>query len=293
MGWKQFGKWLDIVTTPGASMLNYAGDSAKKFKDIMLKQGSFANAGKLERFGGMIGAGLGTVGGLVGGTVAGMTGGIIGGGLGGLAMFGAWAGGGAVKGAGRTLRGVAKGSGLDVAADKAGRGLKKVGQGIKTKFDGKMKTKTIQNSADDAADAATEAIHVGLTRDEAKKHWSWKDDDGNYYYRKVLSEAVLDSNGKHIIDPETKKAKRKYKGVEYYKQTPDGKVKIDGKEYGEARQKWINSLPEDVADDISKTETAERAGVNLSEFLTDHPVLSTAGLIGGGFLLSELLDDDD
>lgn len=58
-------------------------------------------------------------------------------------------------------------------------------------------------------------------------------------------------------------------------------------EYDRALQEHL-----DIAKDISETAAGDGAGVNLWQFVSDHPVVSTAGLLGGGMLLGEFLDED-
>lgn len=48
----------------------------------------------------------------------------------------------------------------------------------------------------------------------------------------------------------------------------------------------------DIATDVSETAAGDGAGVNLWQFMSDHPVMGTAGMLGGGMLLGEFLDED-
>lgn len=68
---------------------------------------------------------------------------------------------------------------------------------------------------------------------------------------------------------------------------------ISKKQYGKARSKYISDNEAlEQAGKIATTETAETAGFNLGEFIDNHPVIAGGTLLGGGFLLSEMLDDD-
>lgn len=58
-------------------------------------------------------------------------------------------------------------------------------------------------------------------------------------------------------------------------------------EYNRALQEHL-----DIAQEISQTGPTDNAGVNLWQFVSDYPVISTAGLLGGGMLLGEFLDED-
>lgn len=99
--------------------------------------------------------------------------------------------------------------------------------------------------------------------------------------------------------------------IQYFRQEGGGeKIYITSKQYGAARGDAIKQNPvlknnqtgffsvfEDAADeaagvaeDISKTEVLDKSGI--VDWMKEHPV-GTAGIaIGGGFLLSNMLDDD-
>lgn len=48
----------------------------------------------------------------------------------------------------------------------------------------------------------------------------------------------------------------------------------------------------DVARGIAETGPEDSAGINLWQMISDHPVMATGGLLGGGMLLGEFLDED-
>ena len=43
---------------------------------------------------------------------------------------------------------------------------------------------------------------------------------------------------------------------------------------------------------VAESGPAEAAGINLEEFINNHPVITGGALVGGGILIGELLDDD-
>ena len=268
-GVKQFVKYLDAVTTPGVKMLEVAGDSFKRFNDIRLKKGSFANMSGAERIGGMVGAGAAglTSGALgLGGTFIGGVGGT----LVGVPFFaGKWG----LGKAGNFLKGAARGSGLDVAASKAGRGIKEAGGKAKTSL-GNLKTKKV-------GEEATEATLRGVKNSGGIEFTL----DGHTYKR--VKNPNYHGNSTDGGQPQ-------------WMYTDNGSA-IDIKQFKGHYQNFKNAggVFDDVAEEnlanagkISTTETGERAGFNLGEFIDNHPLAGPGLLVGGGFLLSELLDDD-
>ena len=278
---KQFAKYLDAVTTPGIKMLEVAGDSFKRFNDIRLKKGSFANMSGAERIGGMVGAGAAglTSGALgLGGTFIGGVGGT----LVGVPFFaGKWG----LGKAGNFLKGAARGSGLDVAASKAGRGIKEVGGKAKTSL-GNLKRKKV-------GEEATEATLKGTASSKTKSAPTQKvtvGDDGtvSFTHDGVVYKKYKNPNWK---EGDWRKSKDNPSGRNQFLYTADEQF-INGKVFGEAKKSFEYEDISKIADDISTTETGERAGFNLGEFIDNHPLAGPGLLVGGGFLLSELLDDD-
>lgn len=231
--------------------------------DAIVKRGSFESAGAIERLGGFVGGVAKTA--LNAATAIPYWAGLTVGGI-------AYSGGKLVKGFGKGL----------VSADD----IAKTGS--------KLKRKKLGQAAAEATGSTSP-----LTRQQASGRWSWNDADGSHYYRQVHTKAKVDANGNVMKDADGNVI-RERTGVDYYKDSPIGRQHITGEEYGTARKKWINSLPDeseiddiaDIAADVSETAAGDGAGVNLWEFVGKHPVVSTAGLLGGGMLLGEFLDED-
>lgn len=53
-----------------------------------------------------------------------------------------------------------------------------------------------------------------------------------------------------------------------------------------------DELNKQIAEQISQTATGDGAGVNLQEFIQEHPVMSMGGAAVGGALIGNMLDDD-
>lgn len=243
-----------LITRPFRQMAK----GTDNMMNALAKRGSFKDAGLLERFGGAVG----------GFTKVGLN-------LASLPVYyPSLAVGGAIMGSGKVIKGFAKGlaGNADDVAEAGAKGLKK---------------KTLSG----AADATPQ-----LSRQEAAGRWSWNDADGSHYYRKTKTRAKLDANGKPVLDADGKPVRERV-GVEYFKDSPIGVQHIDGKEYGAARKKWLDSLPDEseiasIAEDVSETAAGDGAGINLWQFMSDHPVMGTVGMVGGGMLLGEFLDED-
>lgn len=47
-----------------------------------------------------------------------------------------------------------------------------------------------------------------------------------------------------------------------------------------------------VAREVAEATPEDNAGVNLWQMISDHPVIATGGLLGGGMLLGEFLEED-
>lgn len=251
-----------LITRPFREM----GKGAANASDALLKRGAFSAAGAFERVGGFVG---------------GVTKGVLNLASASTVYYPALILGGTIKGSGQMIKGFAKG--LGGSADDAVRAGTK---GLKRKKLGQA-----------AAEATSSASP--LTRQQASGRWSWNDADGSHYYRQVHTKAKVDANGNVMKDADGNII-RERTGVDYYKDSPIGRQHITGEEYGTARKKWINSLPDeseiddiaDIAADVSETAAGDGAGVNLWQFMSDHPVMGTAGMLGGGMLLGEFLDED-
>lgn len=245
------------------------GKSIEGLEDIALKRASFANATRAEQIGGYIGGGLKSI---VTGTAIPFHA---------IANIGALGIGALGIGAGRVVKGFGKGLGVPQAA----RGIKDAAvgtsNGIKKGFGG-LKRKKLGDAASDAAHAGTNTTST-LNDDMIR----FVDKDGSVYERR---------NNPHWKDGDKRKSSSNPKGRNKYLYTKDGQS-VNGQVFGDAKKSHVQDGGDieyisSVADDISTTETAERAGFNLGEFIDNHPLAGPGLLVGGGFLLSELLDDD-
>lgn len=125
--------------------------------------------------------------------------------------------------------------------------------------------------------------------------------------KKVLGESYRDGGAnvdKMQFDAEGKKYQLKYETGKngkgrYYAASLDG-----GKDFDLSEKTWMSQAKKNFGEDfsaddifetamgVSEFEVGQGAGVNLGEFIKNHPVISTGVAVGSGFVISRLLDDD-
>lgn len=248
----------------GMKPITRFGNGLLSAGDALAKRGSFANASFGEVIGGMVGGATKEALNALSAPL--YVGGAI---LGGMGLVGA----GAVRGVGRGIKGFAKGTGLADAASSVGRGLNEAGGKIKTGF-GNLKKKTIGQSAPKAT--------LRGTRTNGGIEFAM---DGHTYKR--VKNPNYHGNGKDG-------------GQSQWMYTDNGSA-IDIKQFKDHYQNFKNAggVFDETAEEnlknaasVATAETAERAGIDLMQFANDHPFVAGGALLGGGFLLSELLDED-
>ena len=114
------------------------------------------------------------------------------------------------------------------------------------------------------------------------------------------TDTYFNYNGSNYRHTTSKDANNKI--VHHYgKQQSNGTyTEISGQSYGKAKHNATKNntnfyaSEEDLmnATRVAESGPAEAAGINLEEFINNHPVITGGALVGGGILIGELLDDD-
>ena len=211
---------------------------------------------------------------------------------------------------GKVLGGVAKTPGAVVgfasatALGATGGIIKATGQGIidGVKSANKLKRKIIGEAAEAAIKGEDNVVNEvnkninELTKQQASNIWSFKDENGRHYYRQVQTRAKVDANGNIVKDANNNVIREKV-GTKYYMDSAIGRQTIDGVEYGNARKKWLGSLPDendimDIAQETAESGIGDGAGFDIFQFASDHPVGTALAGLGVGVVGANLLDDD-
>ena len=248
-----------LITRPFREMAK-GGDNVVS---AIVKRGAFESSSAFERVGGVLG-GMAKVG------------------LNMAAMplyYPALAAGSVLKGSGQVIKGFAKGLG-GKADDVAKTGSK-------------LKRKKLGQAAADA----TGGPKLNMAGRGTDTYFNY--DGVNYrqtFARDADGNIIRDANGKAQVS--------------YGRQQDNGTyTEISGKRFGgiknaasqqgasfyTSEDDLLASMQDDIADiaaDVSETAAGDGAGVNLWQMISDHPVMATGGLLGGGMLLGELLDED-
>lgn len=179
--------------------------------------------------------------------------------------------------------------------------VKATGQGLVAGVKGasKLKTKMLGEAAevaakggDDVANSVNKSTNE-LTRQQASNMWSFKDENGRHYYRQVQTKAKVDADGNIIKDADGNVIREKI-GTKYYIDSSIGRQNINGVEYGNARRKWLNSLPNETVDASQIDDIIQETSESGAGWWDGIPGWAkTASVATAGAVAGAVLFDDD